>query len=113
MPNLVDEPPYNGEKFWWVPLYNPESESCEVTVVKVGYKYMHLSNDVKIERVTGLAISNRHGYQGQCYVSKEEYETGQATTKAWEDLDRKIHHSNPPRGVTEDDIKQARALLRL
>lgn len=86
-----------GQTLWWVPFgFVSRSKPGLVTVTKVGRVWAELSNRHRIGVVDWMADSKGFSSPGHCYVSKEEYDTEEATHKVWTEFQRRLCHLCPP-----------------
>ena len=102
------------EVLWYVPKYRGISR--EVTVLKVGRKWAGidlLDGDSfhRIDIVT-LIVGGKYSSPGQCYLSKEVYETKVLVDKAWDALKKNIPYW-ASENITLEDILKAKDLLGL
>lgn len=105
---------YVGQKLWCVPPDKHDS-ACEVTVVKIGNKWVELSNREKVEK-NSVRVHNSTGrgwsYLGTLYLSKEDYEAKLALNKEWDCLRKRFEwSSHMPKNMTLEKIKQIEDLL--
>lgn len=83
----------------------------EVTITKVGRKWLHLSDNRCVDIET-LIEKSEYGNPGKCYESKDHYESLIERNLAWSQLRASFaSRYEPPKGVTVENIKQARRLL--
>lgn len=118
-----------GQKLWWVPPHRPynqpQSDGYEVTVTKVGTRYVTAeaqSGETSIWKWThtffkGSGRENNHHQQaGRAFPSKEDHASFVVLNVAWRDMckvaDRKLQpHTNPPSNVTMGEIETIKAIL--
>lgn len=101
-----------GQQVFYVSRNNANSKSL-VTVEKVGRKWIELSNNRRMT-VDGWVVDSNVGYAGEVYASEAEYQ-------AWVLLKNELHSLKKglegwyevPAGVTLEDIRNAKALLKL
>lgn len=87
-----------------------QGKPCEVTIVKVGRKWLELSNFKRCN--FDLVVDSPYGTPLRCYLSRAVYEQGRALSAAWSRLKYAMPH-NAPEGMTIEQITQARAMLGL
>lgn len=103
-----------GQKLWWVPSGRRHDEQKEVTVLKVGRKWATLDNCHRIDIWMMIADGGGYSPPGSCYFSREEHEKKLALSREWGRLKLDLtYKSQPPAGVTVEDIARVRELLRI
>lgn len=102
-----------GQTLWWVPRNNRYREPFEVTVTKVGRKWIHLDNHHRIDAETLEADGAGYSPPGVCYLSQGAYESETALNQAWRSLQQDLHLLRAPAGITVEKIREARELLGL
>lgn len=103
-----------GETLWFVPTYIRSSFSIpvEVSIIKVGRKWLELSNGHRADIKTLIVDDEGYASPATCYISQSEYEKKIALTKAWDALRSKIRDIHrAPSGITVDVIENVRAQL--
>ncbi len=101
-----------GQILWYVPTQRWNGEKREVTITKIGSKWLTLNNGDRAE-IDGLGVECK-GYsdKARCYVDRVAYEEEQALKEAWtafrQDTDRM---RKVPKLATIEAIQQARKLL--
>ena len=101
-----------GQKLWFVPDRH-FGQPREVTVLKIGRKWAAISERGDRIDIETLVVDGK-GYSspGRCYRSREGYETIAAANAAWDALMRDLRNTyQRPRGLTVEDIEQARRIL--
>jgi hypothetical protein len=105
-----------GQTLWFV-YYNSYSNSprpgCEVTITKIGRKWIGLNNGHRVDKHTLYADGRGYSSPGRCYPSREHHETQVEIRKAWRDFSNSIDPRNPPDGASLESIAQAIRLLNL
>ncbi|ABX36063.1 hypothetical protein Daci_3425 [Delftia acidovorans SPH-1] len=93
-----------GQTLFWV-----GRDKAEVTITKVGRKWLTLSNERRIDIVT---LKQEGGYYGRCYLSAGEYEAGIERNHAWLKLRRQVgmFHTTPAH-LTTEQVQQVSRLL--
>jgi hypothetical protein len=103
-----------GQKLWFVPNDRRySSRSREVTIEKIGRKWITLANNAgRVDMQT--LVSDVDGYSpGRCYISKEAWEESEGRRELWLSFRRAVDRTyNIPDSITIDDIKQAAAALK-
>lgn|SRR5262245_22715503 len=105
-----------GQRLWYVSRDSRYSTNREVEVTRLGRKWAYLDGNerCRIDIETLTVDGGEYISPGRCYLSREEYEAERVLYSAWGRLQRDLRdHDRSPEGVTLEDIKQARALLRL
>lgn len=102
-----------GQKLWFVPSHNERwSSQKEVTVRKVGRKWVELDTGQRIEKGKRIIDGGDYSSPGSVYSSKQEYDNYVSLNNAWDDLRRTIDKRySPPDGMTIEKIEQAKAIL--
>lgn len=101
-----------GDKLFFVPSHR-HSQPLEVSVLKVGRKWIELSNFHRVDVETLRADGGKYTSPGRCYLNKEAYETQLSLQSAWRSFQKSIDWTPIPVGVTADDIAKARQILRI
>lgn len=105
-----------GQKLWFVPNGRPWIEAREVTIMRLGRKWLYVDfNHYQICR-RALTVRARKGYDslGQCWLTKAEYERWLRRHGAWRHFRRQVQDKwGPPESVTLEQIQAASDLLRL
>lgn len=103
-----------GQKLWLVPSQRYMGEPHEVTITKVGRKWLTLDNRHRAA-VDGLALDGgEYMSPGVCYLTREEWEFEKALNDAWSKLRRDVDLARRvPSGITVRCIHDARKLLGL
>lgn len=97
-------------------FFEPDSSVCSSTkrglvdVKKVGRKWLHLSNGVRVSAQTLKADGNGYASPGRCYLTEEERNAFFALKKEWTFFICRVN-SGMPQGVTLEKIDRARQLL--
>lgn len=100
-----------GAELYFVPYDGRyRHQAAPVTVLKVGRKWLNLSNGHRIDRDTFVADSGNFSSPGRCYNSAAVYEAERGADLAWSELVRELRYSRKPK-VTEVAVRQAAALL--
>lgn len=109
MPNAAY---HTGQKLYWVYSESRQGAPREVEIVKVGRKWLELSNRYRVDRETLCADGRGYSSPGRCHLSKEEYEQRVSRTRAWESMRRRVMERwQPHEGVDVAAIQQAERLL--
>lgn len=104
-----------GQKLWMVPHQRYIGEPREVTITKVGRKWLTLDSGHRAA-VDGLALDGGGGYSspGVCYLTREAWEADKALNDAWDKLRKDVELvRRVPNAIAVQDIYDARKLLRL
>lgn len=103
-----------GQKLWLVPSQRYMGGPYEVTITKVGRKWLTLNNGYRAA-VDGLALDGgEYASPGVCYLTREAYEIEKALNDAWSKLRRDIDMARrAPNELTVQCIHDARKLLGL
>ena len=100
-----------GQKLWFsAPRY---STSKHVEITKIGREYVYVGNSGDRFKVSDdrMRICGPHqNNYGQCYLSKDEFDTEVATEKLWSNFRNSLSHLRP-RGCTIDNIREAAHML--
>lgn len=103
-----------GQSLWFVPNgISRRGDPREVTVIKVGHKWVTLDiGNPPYRMAKGEMSVDGKGYMspGRCYLSREEYESEVAVLAAWCDLVTLINTRSPD-GMTLEKIKEIKSLL--
>jgi hypothetical protein len=103
-----------GQKLWWVPSHRHNMSEREVTVEKVGRKWATLDCGYRIDVASLVADVGGYSSPGKCYPTREEWSAENALGTAWSEFASDIRNRyRRPEGVTIEDIRQARELLKL
>lgn len=102
-----------GQKLWFVPAYN--RQPYEVEIKKIGRKWAHTDSYSRTLRIDVETMRpHEDDGNGQCYLSREDYEAKQALSAAWREFHRAILYvNNVPGGMTVEKIAEARQMLGL
>lgn len=105
-----------GQKLWFVPNHTPWVTAREVTIERMGRKWLHVDlNHYRVCRKS-LIVQARKGYEapGQCWLTKADWERWQRRHSAWRHFRRQVQDKwGPPESVTLEQIQAASDLLRL
>lgn len=103
-----------GDKLYFVSSHR-HVPSGDVTVTKVGRKWVYLSNGERINPETLWADGKGYGSPGRCHASKEAHDAAVSLEKAWSSLlfELRDRYGGAPDGMTVQAIDEARALLGL
>lgn len=104
-----------GQKLWLVMHHygTRPPRKFEVTVKKAGRKWFTLDNFMRCD---GNGIVDGGGYSspGQCYESREEYESILALENAWREFQMNIYaYRKRPESVSVENIAEAKRILGL
>lgn len=101
-----------GQKLWLVPDHR-RAMGREVTVTKIGRKWASLSgNWDRFDMASGY-LDGGYSSPGRVYRNQEEHEAMIRRDTLAASLISRLYLRNLPIEVTEADIRQAAALLRL
>jgi hypothetical protein len=118
-----------GQKLWWVPPFQFNKDrngGFEVTVTKVGIKYVTVSLAFdKSRRPTERVFNKDSGYEkgdlgqsrcGRAWLSREAYDEHMEITAAWQSLcelaSRKLQrYASPPSNLTLVEITAMKSTL--
>ncbi|MFN7927898.1 MAG: hypothetical protein U0Y68_08115 [Blastocatellia bacterium] len=96
-----------GQKLWYVPNWK-QSAPRELTIEKIGRKWATTAYE-RVDLETLRVDGGQYGSPGQCYLSREAYETHQVTMRTWMNFCQRL---TPTRTrATLEQIQQAAALL--
>lgn len=99
--------------FWeWSSYTHRRRENEDVTITKIGRKWLELSNGHRVDKETLVADGGKYSPAGRCYLDRAAREEESRAKKAWSDLKERMGYSVPS-GVSADDIEQAAKLLGL
>lgn len=99
--------------FWeWSSYTHRRRENEDVTITKIGRKWLELSNGYRVDKETLVADCGKYSPAGRCYLDRAAREEELRVQNAWRDLNRRMGYSVPS-GVSADDIEQAAKLLGL
>lgn len=102
-----------GDTLWWVPAPR-YGVAMEVSVTKVGRKWVTLDNGHRIDLETWTADGGNFMSPGTCWLSREAWERNTVLVQSWERLRRDASNLwRPPRDMTVERIAQVRDLLGL
>lgn len=102
------------QKLWMVPNVRYIGEPCEVTIVKVGRKWLTLDNGYRAAIDTLVLDGGQFISPGRCYLTRKEWEETTALKDAWVKLRTDIDSNRqPPDGLTIAAIDNVRTFLRL
>lgn len=100
-----------GQKLWCA--YNQRYNQNEFAeVVKVGRKWIELSNRRRADKTTLIIDGGQYSSPGKCHISKEAYEEDQERLCRWDEFRKKIssiYHC--PDNVTIEKIDRALEVL--
>jgi hypothetical protein len=118
-----------GQKVWFAPrdqrsvgpLLAQHAPGSEYEVVSVGRKWVSIRRSdenfiayrVEVGKVEVDGNGNGYTSPGTLYPSQEAYAEYLARVSEWKSLLATLQYKEVPPGVSVDDIKQARALLKL
>lgn len=102
-----------GQRLWFATRSERLRPSREVTVEKVGRKWVQLSSGMRVER--GQCDCDGAGYAspGTLWRSREAYERYLALRGQWIKLIQDLRWKRVPYDMTLERIEQARKLLGL
>lgn len=105
-----------GQKLWFVRNNNTggfSSKQYEVTVTKVGRLWATLDNRMRCD-FNGIVDGGGYSSPGQCYESREEYESISALENAWREFQMNIYaYRKSPESVSVENIAEAKRILGL
>lgn len=101
-----------GQKLWFAPTQKWLGKPREVTIEKVGRKWLTLSNAYRVS-VDDLTIDGGNASSpGRCYLSEQEHRDAVELDEAWRKFGHKVFNRYVvPDGVTVEMIKQIRVML--
>jgi hypothetical protein len=105
-----------GQKLWFVPNRNGRGYPREVTVSKLGRKWITLAEpyEPRINRETLIADGGNYISPGRCYLDKQAYEQDQELQKRWRLIQwRFMHVSSKPDHITDADLADLERILRV
>jgi len=113
-----------GQKIWFAPrdqrsvgpLLAQHAPGTEYQVFAVGRKWVSIGRDRPAYRVEVGKVEvdgGQYSSPGTLYPSQEAYAEYLARVSEWKSLLEVLQYKEVPPGVSVDDIKQARALLKL
>lgn len=103
---------HTGQKLCWVFSESRRGEPCEVEILRVGRKWLELSNRQRVDRETLRADGRGYSSPGRCFQSREEYERINLRAKAWDRIRRRITERwHPHDSVDMESMLQAERLL--
>jgi hypothetical protein len=101
-----------GQILWYVPADMRWSKPREVTITKIGRKWITLGNFGRIDIKTLHVDAGAYSSPGRCYLSQEDYETERSADAAWHELREAIGRLyRRPSNLPISAIRQAAALL--
>jgi len=112
----MDNKLFVGQKLWFVPNYHYAGTPREVTIVKIGRKWAHLSGwrNERIDIETLEMDGSKYSSPGQCYLNRADYGNQVKIETAWRHLHENIGRVRcPPKGMTIERILEAQKLLGL
>lgn len=103
-----------GQALYWVPRETRFRNPREVTVTKIGRKWVQLDNRERIDIESLCADGGQYASPGQCYLSKADYEHAIKLSNNWTALRRDIESLwKAPNGVTLEDMDAVRSILKI
>ncbi len=108
---MTRKPLHEGQEVYFVSSRH-HSKPVTITVLKVGRKWATLSNQYRADKDTWQIDSGGFGNRGTLWPDAEEYDIQTKVTKEYQRLPRDIGWG-PKNGVSLEDIKSVRKLLRL
>ena len=101
-----------GQKLWFAPTQKWLGKPREVTIEKVGRKWLTLSNTYRVS-VDDLTIDGGNASSpGRCYLSEEEHHNAIELAEAWRELGHKVFNRYVvPKGVTVETIERVKVML--
>lgn len=98
-----------GQLLYWVNYERRMGPPSEVAIVKVGRRWLTLSNHKRVDRETLIEDSDAPGL---CYLSKAAHDAVEERQQAWSELKRRLWDShNIPPDLSAQDIRRAMNLL--
>lgn len=103
-----------GQKLF-VDLWRGHGQNREMTITKIGRKWLELDGGRYRAAIDGLAIDgNGYSSPGQAYLSEAAYAEWSEAQSAWSSFAKEVRHTyRKPDFATVEKIKQARELLGL
>lgn len=108
-----------GQSLYWEssPGYSGRSSgrNGDVTITKVGRKWLELSNGYRVDKATLFADPGNYSPPGRCFVDKEKRLAEHAKQDAWNELHRRIaaltSRGRAPQQISMASIQQILVLL--
>jgi hypothetical protein len=111
-----------GQKLWWVPsrggfirqglYFTPDIKDSEVEVIKIGRRWIDLSNHQRIDRETLQADGKGYASPGRCYASEAAHHQEQEMFRLWDAFRNGVSRQyRPPTSLTLEGLKRAMGLL--
>lgn len=101
-----------GQKLWFVPNDTRRRPPSEVTITRVGRKWIETDSWYRFAIETLVADGKGYASPGRCYLSREEHERVAALARAWYEFRCKVNgQARVPDGVTIERVQQAEQLL--
>ena len=101
-----------GQTLWFVPINHRYRQPEEVSITKVGRKWLELSNGYRADIKTLIVDGGGYAPPANLYISQSAYEDKVARESAWNALRAKISNLyKVPSGITVDVIENVRAQL--
>lgn len=96
--------------FEWSPYSSRKGRGEDVTITRVGRKWLELSNGHRVDKVRLVADGRGYSSPGTAYTSRADREAHVRLHEAWRRL--RIQMSAPPGdGVTAEQVAEAANLL--
>ena len=100
-----------GDKLWFKAMVGWRRDE-EVTVERVGRKWLHISNGDRCDRETLLADGRGYSPPGKLWQSKDEYDRHANRLDRWSEFQRKVTGLySPPEHVSIADIDRMLTIL--
>jgi len=97
-----------GQKLWFVgSMYKPDRE---ITIERVGRKWAYSTQNAREMRIDLNSLKSEifgyghYSHNGQCYLSREEYEKKRELNRVWEEFVSRLTRNHPPKGITLNQI---------
>lgn len=106
-----------GQQLYYVPArfyqrHMTPVPGSDVTVTKIGRKWVDLSNGYRIDKITMLADGKGYQSPGRAWLSQQIYEDRLAVCNEWNKFHKSLRDSyNAPDDMTLDRIEAARIAL--
>lgn len=101
-----------GQKLWYVPTDHRWGRQAEVTVTRVGRKWVELDSGRRVEIGKTHVDGGNYSSPGSLYESKEVYEASEALKEAWWELKRKMDNIRAtPSHMTLEKISQIEKIV--
>lgn len=101
-----------GQTLWWVGMQNYCKGECEVTVAKVGRKWITLSNSYRVDRETMWADGGKYVAPGRCFENEAAWRSEQECRDVWRRFAESIRNRwDAPAGIDVDRIRRAAMAL--